>query len=165
MAAIRVCLFNRSTRVPTQLKGVTGLPEGDSLRQGLVFNVKTYFKERHLKLSKNLSDFNLRMVGELQGTFTTIVQPFETEDGTLVFRGPIDGHADPSHVGTHVAVSLDNEVHAAIHSATPEEREEIIQVLQSNLGTQVKCLYHPQKIGTNALEIVGTMKTLGGLRG
>jgi hypothetical protein len=117
-----------------------------------------------LKLSKNLSEFNLRMAAELQGTFTPTVQPFETEDGTLVFRGPIDGHADPSHVGTHVAVSLDDEVHAAIQSATPEEREEIIQVFQSNLGTQVKCLYHPQKIGTYALNIVGTMKAIRGLR-
>lgn len=117
-----------------------------------------------MKLSKNLSEFNLRMVAELQDTFTSTVEPFETEDGTLVFRGPIDGHADPSHVGTHVAVSLDDEVHAAIQSATPEEREEIIQVFQSNLGTQVKCLYHPKKIGTYALDIVGTMKTLRGLR-
>lgn len=127
-------------------------------------HVKTHFKERLLKLSKNLSEFNLRMATELRGTFTPTVQPFETEDGTLVFRGPIDGHTDPSHVGTHVAVSLDDEVHAAIQSTTPEEREEIIQVFLSNLGTQVKCLYHPQKIGKDALDIVGTMKTIRGLR-
>lgn len=115
-----------------------------------------------MKLSKNLSEFNIRMAEELQDTFAPTVQPFETEDGTLVFRGPIDGHADPTHVGTHVAVSLDDEVRAAMQSATPEEREEMIQVFLSNLGTQVKFRYHPQKIGAYAMDIVGTMKTLRG---
>ena len=116
-----------------------------------------------MNLSKNLNDFNRRMVEELRGTFAANVTPFQTEDEMLVLRGPIEGHEDPKHIGTHVAVSLDQDVRHAMELASIAQREEMTQTLLSNLGTQVKYQYHPQKIGLYALDVIGTMKTINGL--
>ena len=115
-----------------------------------------------MNLTKNLGEFNRRMAEELRGTFATNVEPFESEDGTLLFRGPIEGHKDPRHVGTHVAISLEKDVHVAFNNASPEEREEMTQIYLSNLGTQVKAQYNPNKIGPYALDVVGTMRVLQG---
>ena len=115
-----------------------------------------------MQLTKNLGDFNRRMAEKLRGTFAPTVEPFESEDGTLLFRGPIQGHRDPNHVGTHVAVSLDKDVRAAMERASPQEREEMIQIFLSNLGTQVKAQYDPKNIGQYALDVVGTMRILRG---
>lgn len=116
-----------------------------------------------MNLSKTLNDFNRRMVEELRGTFAANVMPFQTEDEMLVFRGPIEGHDYPKHIGTHVAVSLDNEVRNAMELASIAQREEMTQTLLSNLGTQVKCQYHPQKIGQYALDVIGTKKIISEL--
>lgn len=113
-------------------------------------------------LTKNLGEFNRRMAEELRGTFAPTVEPFESEDGTLLFRGPIKGDQDPNHIGTHVAVSLDRDVRAAMELASPQEREEMIQIFLSNLGTQVKVQYDVKNIGPNALHVVGTMHILRG---
>lgn len=115
-----------------------------------------------MKLSENLNDFNRSMAEELRGTFASNVKPFETEEGYLVFRGPIEGHSDPNHIGTHVAVSLTAEVQRALAAASHAEREEMTKIFLSNLGTRVKCEYHPRQIGPCALDIVGTMNTLRG---
>lgn len=115
-----------------------------------------------MHLTRNLSAFNRRMVEELQGTFAANVEPFESEDGTLLFRGPIEGHKDPHHIGTHVSVSLEKDVRAALENAWPEKREEMTQIYLSNLGTQVKAPYDPKKIGPYALDVVGTMRVLLG---
>ena len=116
-----------------------------------------------MNLSKTLNDFNRRMVEELRGTFAANVTPFQTEDEMLVFRGPIEGNKDQNHIGTHVAVSLDKEVRHTMEIASIAQREEMTQTLLTNLGTQVKCQYHPQKIGQSALDVIGTMKTINGL--
>ena len=116
-----------------------------------------------MNLSKTLNDFNRRMVEELRGTFAANVMPFQTEDEMLVLRGPIEGHEDPKHIGTHVAVWLDQEVRHAMELASIAQREEMTQKLLRNLGTQVKYQYHPQRIGQNALDVIGTMKTISGL--
>ncbi|WP_332774537.1 hypothetical protein [Polaromonas sp.] len=115
-----------------------------------------------MNLTENLGDFNRRMADELRGTFAATVKPFQSEDGGLLFRGPIEGNADPHHVGTHVAVSLEKDVHAAMEAASPEQREEMVGIFLSNLGTRVKMQYDPKKIGQYALDIVGTMRTLRG---
>lgn len=104
-----------------------------------------------MTLTEKLSDFNRRMADELRGTFAATVKPFQSEDGTLLYRGPIQGAKDPHHVGTHVAISLEGEVHAAMEVASPEEREELVGIFLSNLGTRVKMLYDPNKIGQYAL--------------
>ena len=116
-----------------------------------------------MNFSKTLNDFNHRMVEELRGTFAANVTPFQTKDEELVFRGPIEGYEDQNHIGTHVAVSLENEVRHAMEIASIRQREEMTQTLLTNLGTQVKCQYHPQKVGQNALDVIGTMKTINGL--
>ena len=115
-----------------------------------------------MNLTKNLNAFNRRMVAELQGTFVSNVEPFESEDGTLLFRGPVEGHENPDHIGTHVAISLDKDVRAALESASSEKREEITQIYLSNLGTQVKMQYNPKKIGAYALDVLGSMRVLQG---
>lgn len=115
-----------------------------------------------MKLSENLNAFNRRMAEELRSTFASSVNPYETEHGYLVFRGPIEGHADPNHIGTHVAVSLTAEVQRAFAAASHAEREELTKVFLSNLGTRVKCEYHPRQIGPYALDVVGTMEVLTG---
>lgn len=115
-----------------------------------------------MNLSKDLSDFNHRMVKELEKSFASNVEPYQMDGGTLVFRGPIEGHPDPKHIGTHVAVSLDADVRRAMESANPAERDEMTQIFLANLGTRVKIEYHPTKIGLDALDIVGTMRTLKG---
>ena len=115
-----------------------------------------------MHLTKNLGEFNRKMAEELRGTFAANVEPFESEDGTLLFRGPIEGHKDPRHIGTHVAVSLEKDVHVALDNASPEVREEMTQIYLSNLGTQIKAQYNPKKIGPYALDVVGTMRILQG---
>lgn len=115
-----------------------------------------------MKCHENLSAFNRRMADELRSTFAPSVKPYQAEDSTLLFRGPIPNQADPNHVGTHVAVSLEEEVRAALDAASPAEQEEMIEALLSNLGTQVRVWYNAEGIGPYALDIVGTMRTLRG---
>ncbi len=115
-----------------------------------------------MNLTNNLSDFNRRMADELRGTFAATVKPFQSEDGGLLFRGPIEGSEDPHPIRTHVAVSLEKDVHAAIEAASHEQREEMMDIFLSNLGTRVKRQYNPKKIGQYALDVVGTMRTLRG---
>ena len=115
-----------------------------------------------MKLSKNLSAFNCSMANELKNTFASNVEPFQMEDGMLVFRGPIEGHVDPKHIGTHVAVSLDDTVIKALITSFPAERTAMTEILLDNLGTQVKCQYDPKKVGPYSLDVVGTMDTIRG---
>ena len=115
-----------------------------------------------MQLSKKLGDFNRRMSDELRGTFSSEVESFESHDGALLFRGPIQGHKDPQHIGTHVAVSLEEDVRAAMEEALPAEREEMIQIFLNSLGSQVIIKYDPKNIGPYALDVVGTMRTLRG---
>lgn len=102
------------------------------------------------------------MADELRSTFAPTVKPFQSEEGTLLFRGPIAGHKDPQHVGTHVAVSLEKDVCEALEKAPYAEREEMIEILLSNIGTRVKAQYDPNKIGPYALDVTGAMRTLRG---
>jgi hypothetical protein len=115
-----------------------------------------------MKLTENLSDFNRRLADDMRSTFAPSVKPYQSEDGTLLFRGPISGHKDPKHIGTHVAVSLDQEVIDALKKAEALEREEMIDNLLNSLSTQVKTLYSPNSIGLDTLEIVGTMPVAKG---
>lgn len=115
-----------------------------------------------MKLTDKLSEFNRRMADEVRSAFASSVRPYQTEDGGLVFRGPIAGHKDPDHVGTHVSVSLAKDVVAALNDAEPSRREEMIQDLLANLGTQVKMQYDPNNVGPYALQVTGTMRTMTG---
>ncbi len=115
-----------------------------------------------MKLTKELNEFNRRMASELRGTFSSNVVPFQTEDGTLLFRGPIVGHRDPHHVGTHVSVGLDGDVRSALDHAKPVAKEEMMENLLANLGTQVKAQYDSGRIGEYALQVQGTMRTVTG---
>jgi hypothetical protein len=115
-----------------------------------------------MKLTENLSDFNRRMADELRSTFASSVKPYETEDRILVFRGPIAGNSDPDHVGTHVSISLDEPVVAALGGAESSRREEMIQNLISSLSTQVKVRYDPNNVGPDALSVTGTMQIVNG---
>lgn len=115
-----------------------------------------------MKLTENLSDFNRRMADELRSTFASSVKPFQSEEGVLLFRGPISGHKDPKHVGTHVAVVLEKDVVNALNRAEPHQREEMVHNLLSSLGTQVKAQYNPSNLGADALQVIGTMPIVKG---
>jgi hypothetical protein len=115
-----------------------------------------------MKLYANLSEFNRRFADALLSAFPADVQALQSDDGTLLFRGPIPLADDQTHIGTHVAVSLDKEVRAALSDASPADREEMIEILISNLGTQVRFQYDPSKIGPFALDVVGKMNILRG---
>ena len=115
-----------------------------------------------MKLYANLSEFNLRFANAVLPTFSADIQAFQSEDGTLLFRGPIPRLDDPTHVGTHVAVSLDKDVKAILSEAAPEKRELMMEILISSLGTQVEMQYDPRKIGPFALDVVGTMNIIRG---
>jgi hypothetical protein len=114
-----------------------------------------------MKLTENLSEFNRRMADELQSTFAPSIRPYQTEDGALVFRGPIAGR-DPQHVGTHASISLEKDVLAALNDAAPSQRGEMTKNLLANLGTQVRAQYDPNNIGQVALEVKGTVAILKG---
>lgn len=115
-----------------------------------------------MKLYANLSDFNRRFADALLPAFPANVQALQSDDGTLLFRGPIPRADDQTHLGTHVAVSLDTEVRAALSEASPVDREEMVDILISNLGTQVQFQYDPNKVGSSVLDIVGKMNILRG---
>ena len=115
-----------------------------------------------MKFTTDLTEFNRRMAEALKPTFHAAIKPVQPEDGTLLFRGPVPIADDPNHVGTHVAVSLDKDVLAALEAATPSEREEMTENLISNLGTQVRVQYNSNKIGPYALDVVGTMRIVRG---
>lgn len=115
-----------------------------------------------MEFTDKLSEFNRRMADVLRPTFASSVSPYQTEDGALVFRGPIVGHKDLHHVGTHVHISLEKDVLAALDNAERSRREEMIQDLITNLGTQVRMQYDPNNIGPYALSVTGTMHTLTG---
>lgn len=115
-----------------------------------------------MNLSSNLSKLNRRFADALLPAFPANVQALQSDDGTLLFRGPIPRADDQTHIGTHVAVSLDKEVSTALSEASPADHEEMIEILISNLGTQVRCQYDPSKIGPYALDIVGRLNILRG---
>ena len=72
-----------------------------------------------MKFTTDLTEFNRRMAEALKPTFHAVIKPVQSEDGTLLFRGPVPIADDPNHVGTHVAVSLDKDVLAALEAASP----------------------------------------------
>jgi hypothetical protein len=115
-----------------------------------------------MKLYANLSEFNRRFADALLPVFPAGVQALQSEDGTLLFRGPIPTADDPNHVGTHVAVSLDSDVKAALSEALPADREEMTEILISSLGTQVQMQYDPSKFSPFALDVVGKINILRG---
>ncbi len=115
-----------------------------------------------MKLYTNFSEFNRRITDALIPTFPANVEALESDDGKLLFRGPIPLADYPTHIGTHVAVSLDKEVRVALSEALPADREEMMEILISNLGTQVRSKYDPSKIGPFALDVIGNMNILRG---
>ena len=72
-----------------------------------------------MKFATDLTEFNRRMAEALKPSFHAAVTPVQSEGGTLLFRGPVPIADDPNHVGTHVAVSLDKDVHVALEAASP----------------------------------------------
>ena len=115
-----------------------------------------------MKLYTNLSAFNRRFADVLLPSFPAGVHAFQSNDGTLLFRGQIQLPDDPAHIGTHVAVSLDKDVCAALSEASPVDREEMTEILIISLGGQVQAQYDPSKVGPFALDVVGTLNILRG---
>jgi len=114
-----------------------------------------------MKFDPTLSEFNQRFADELLSAFPNGVEAVQS-DGMLLFRGPIQLANGETHVGTHVAVTLEKDVHWALSIATPSEREEITRALIDNLGGQIRVMYNSGKISQYALDIVGTMRSVRG---
>jgi hypothetical protein len=115
-----------------------------------------------MNLTANLNDFNRRMAESLASTFPPGVKPMQSEDGGLLFRGPTATTNDPKHIGTHVAVSLQKDVVAALDAASPAELKEMTENLLNSLGAQVQAQYNPTAIGQYAIDVVGTMEIARG---
>ncbi len=116
-----------------------------------------------MNITENLSVFNRRFADEWLHLFPRGVIAEQSGDGALLFRGPVPLSEDPHHIGTHVVVSLDDEVQEALRSAAAAQREEMTQNLICNLGTQVEAMYSMDNIGTNALNIRGDIRIIDGL--
>ena len=115
-----------------------------------------------MNIHQNLSELNRRLAESLASSFETNVVPYESgDDGSLLFRGPITNDSDPKYIGTHVAVSIEPDVYAALEAALEVDRKELIERLVDNLGTQVKVKYHPGRVGQFAVKVVGTMVKIG----
>jgi hypothetical protein len=115
-----------------------------------------------MKIDANLSEFNRHFADALLPTFPPDVKALQSADGTLLFRGPVPASDGQTHIGTHVALALDHEVKVALSEATPLDRIAMMEILVSNLGTQIQTQYDSTKIGQFALEVVGTMRILRG---
>jgi hypothetical protein len=113
-----------------------------------------------MTLHANLNEFNQRFADALLPSFPAGIVPMEDAYGMLCFRGVVPNSGDPKHVGTHVTVTLEADVVAALDSASPAEREDITQHLIESLGAALRIQYNPAKIGPYALDIVGTMESV-----
>jgi hypothetical protein len=109
-----------------------------------------------MTLHSKLNEFNQRFAEALLPVFPKDVVAMEDAYGMLCFRGVVT----KGHVGTHVAVALENDVIAVLASASPAEREDITQHLIDCLGAALRIQYDPAKIGPYALDIVGTMESV-----
>lgn len=113
-----------------------------------------------MKFTENLNEFNRRFADEWLRVFPSEVEAVEADDGMLCFRGPTPMNS--THIGTHVAVTLDKEVKAALRNASTLDRETMTNILIDSLGTSLHVQYDPNKIGQFALDIVGDMSILEG---
>lgn len=113
-----------------------------------------------MKFDKNLSDFNRLFAAEWMGVFPKGVDAFQSEDGTLLFRGPIAIPDYPTHIGTHVAVSLDQDVEKKLSEASPADLQTLTEILICSLGSSLQAQFDPNKNRQYALEIIGTMNLI-----
>lgn len=111
-----------------------------------------------MKLYTELTPFNRQLADALLPSFPSDVQAMQSDDGTLLFRGAIRSAEKPDHVGTHVAVSLDNEVQLTLKRATVAKRQELEEILIINLGSRIRTEYNPANIGHFAFDFVATTK-------
>ena len=115
-----------------------------------------------MKLDTDLNEFNRRFAEEMLPFFPDNVEACQSDDGTLLFRGPIPNSDDGAHVGTHVSVELAEDVKAALENAGPPDRKEMIENLISNLGGQIRARYDRSFVGQFALPIKGNIAILKG---
>lgn len=113
-----------------------------------------------LKLNTELDSINRRLADTMLPAFGADVLPYQTDDGHLIFRGPLPQPDDPGHVGAHFAVHLTRAVRAALEAAQPEQREVMITNLVRSLAAQVRTQYAPAKVDVYAMEFVGTVNIL-----
>lgn len=111
--------------------------------------------------STRLNDFNQRFAAEYLRVFPQGVVAQQSDDGALLFRGPVSPFGEvEALVGTHAVVSLEPAVHAALEDADPATKAEMMSILLSNLGTQLGAQYDALKIGSFALRVVDTKRIL-----
>jgi hypothetical protein len=115
--------------------------------------------DAQMKFDASLSEFNRQFAAALLPSFGPGIEALQSE-GALLFRGPIPNRGD--HVGTHVAVFLMADIHSALEAAAPEARAQMTDDLVSNLGTQIRARYNPNKVGDVCLDVVGTLPILRG---
>jgi hypothetical protein len=108
-----------------------------------------------------LSEFNSRLASAVAGLFPANVRPEQSTEGHLYFRSPpAEGE---QHWRTHAVAELEPEVNLALAGAPPSREEEMLQVLLSNLGTQLRAKYNPNSRSAAALKVVGTLAIIAGL--
>jgi hypothetical protein len=115
-----------------------------------------------MKLDKELSEFNQLLASDLLIFFPSSIEVFQDEYETLLFRGPIPNSDNSTQIGSHVSVDLDEEVKQALKSAEPAKCLEMMEILVSNLSTQIKATYDRNHVGTCSMKFKGTMAILTG---
>lgn len=114
--------------------------------------------------STQLNEFNKLFVEKYLRIFPLGVLAQQSDDGKLLFRGPLSpGSAGADAAVTHAVVLLEPDLRAAMEGAEPAAKAEMMEVLLSNLGTQLRTRYDHLNIGQYALRVVGTKDILGSM--
>ena len=115
-----------------------------------------------MKLTKELNEFNGQLAKDLLPYFPNGMEAYQDEFEELFFRGTIPGSSNPNHIGTHVAVELEQDVKDALDQASETDRKEMVRNLIANLGTQIKAKYDKDHVGQLALKVTRNMRILTG---
>lgn len=114
--------------------------------------------------STQLNEFNKLFVEKYLRVFPLGVLAQQSDDDKLLFRGPLSpGSTGADAAVTHAVVSPEPDLRAAMEGTEPAAKAEMMEVLLSNLGTQLRARYDHLNIGQYALRVVGTKDTLGSM--
>lgn len=113
-----------------------------------------------MKFDTDLNEFNRLLADEVLPFFPGGVEAYQSDDETLLFRGPIPNSGEEKNVGTHVSVKLEKKVKEALEVADRSRRSEMMENLIQSLGGQIRAQYDRDNIGTYALQFSGGMDVL-----
>lgn len=110
---------------------------------------------------KYLVEFFQRFIERYGDIFDPDIDPEITDDGRLLFRGPVKFQpGNDLGRGTHAIVELDQELMQRVDALQPMARNEALTLLLAHLGSQLRARYSREKLGKSAYKVVGTVSAL-----